>query len=346
MSVVNYIVAHKLFKRQNSEEIEEKIVDELIEIAPVSELFVTNFKQAHSVRKGVQHGRFIDDLNRWPVQKFVMEYCSETTPEKFLELSKKIGIHLRKCLKDDKRSAGGFLIVFDYTDESRGHIVAIALMADKADSGLDTNTLKFTKNMTLDLQHMHVATTIMIDRLLTANIDINYLTFMTGLRGLSEIYRKNFIGCDNVQLSAKATKYAIEAIESFLISEKHFDDAAMNEARNKIVKYFDDNPQEVSLQQMQNIVIPNPDDQEEFNDYIEQQQLELSASFKPNKKSYKSWKKFYYKESGIMIDIDASKVEDKTVTYYNEDHQLRIKDPTGDLYREYRKFVCDAELGD
>ena len=342
MSVVNHIVAHKLFKEQQSEQIDEKFADELIENNQAADIFVTNFKKAHNIRAGILHGRFIEDMNVYPAQKFIREYVEASSPEKFLEMSVSLGLHLRNCLKQDKRSAGGYFIVFDYNDEAKGHIVAIALMNDKANSGIDSETLKFTQSMTLDLAHMHVGTTVMIDRLLSGETDINYLTFMSGLRNVSGLYKKEFIGCDNALLSAKATSAAMGAFEGFLVDVKHFDEPAMREARRTLTSYFEDNKQEVTLEEMQNLVIPNPEDQEKFVRYIEQQQLELSASFKPNKSSYRSWRKLYFKGHGIMIDIDPGKVKDETVVY--REQQLRINDPTGELFHEFNKFLNDDDL--
>ncbi|WP_422477261.1 nucleoid-associated protein [Pleomorphochaeta sp. DL1XJH-081] len=343
---INFIIAHKIFKEQNSELIDDQFAEELIEINTVSELFVDSFKKAHNVRQGVQYGVFIADQNVYPVQKFVRDYCNSMNSESFLAFSKKIGKHLKKCLKDDKRSAGGYLIIFDYSDEVRGHVVAIALMTDKANSGIDAETLKFTQSMTLDLQHMHVATTVMIDRLLQNEDAINHLTFMTGLRNISSLYKTNFIGCDNIQLSAKATRSALDAVENYLKHERGYSDTEMNVARRSIVEYFDSNPFEVTIQEMKNIVLPNPDDQDKFDEFVAREQLELSSSFKPNKISYKPWKKFYYKKSGIIIDIDASKVDDETVTYDVEESQLVISDPSGDLLREYKRFIYEAEPGE
>lgn len=344
MPVLRYIVVHKLFKAQNSDQIDEKFANELIENSEAANTFVTNFRQAHNIRAGILHGRFIEDQTVYPVQRYIRDYAQDKTPQKFLEMSVSIGKHLRSCLRSDKRSAGGYFIVFDYNDEPKGPIVGIALMNDKVNSGIDADTLKFTQAMTLDLNHMHVGTTVMIERLLSQEIGINYLTFMSGLRTVSELYKKDFIGCDNALLSAKATKSAMEAFEGFLIEEKHFDDYAMKEFRGKITKYFDDNPQEVSFQEMQNIAIPDPNDQEEFNNYIEEQDLEVSASFKPNKNSYKSWKKLYFKGSGIIVDIEPDRVKDRTVRYNDTEQEFIIKDPTGELGREFKKFEDNDEL--
>ena len=344
MPVVNYIVAHKLFKEQNSDQIDEKFAEELIVGNPGSDIFVTNFKKAHTIRAGILHGRFINDISVYPVQGFVGDYLDNATPEMFLEMSKQIGYHLRKCLRDDKRSAGGYLIVFDYTDEVKGHIIAIALMNDKANSGIDAETLKFTKSMTLDLQHMHVATTIIIDRLLDEDPTLNHLTFMSGLRHVSELYKKTFIGCDNAMLSAKATNSVMGAVEGFLKNELGYDDTQLKIARDAVVDYFEESPQEVTLQEIQNRVFPSPEDQARFEGYVDEQQYELSASFKPNKSSYKSWKKFYYKGSGIIIDIDPERVHDGTVDYSNERQCLIINDSAGILYDEYRKIVTTDDM--
>src|SRR5690554_3090573 len=99
MLEVNHIVAHKLFKEQQSEQIDEKFADELIENNQAADTFVSNFKKAHNIRAGILHGRFIEDMNVYPAQKFIREYVEASSPEKFLEMSVSLGVHLRNCLK-------------------------------------------------------------------------------------------------------------------------------------------------------------------------------------------------------------------------------------------------------
>lgn len=343
---ISFIVAHKLFKEQNSDVIDKQFADELIDIDDVATLFVNNFRKANNVRQGLQHGIFVTDEKVFPVQRHIHQYCNVKTAESFLGMSIEIGKHLEKCLRNERRSTGGYLIVFAYNDDEKGQIIAIAVMTDKANSGLDENTLKFTRNMSLNLDKMNVATTVIVDRWLDPQNTINYLTFMSGLKDISLYYKDKFIGCDNVQLSALATKSALDAVEQFLKTEKHYDDIQLNQVRSEIVTYFDDNPSEVTLQYIQNIAFPDPTMQEEFASYIERENLELSASFKPNKKSYKSWKKLYYDKAGIKIDISADKVKDRTVKYDIENHCLVINDPNGDLRAEYQKFISEGELED
>jgi nucleoid-associated protein YejK len=143
--------------------------------------------------------------------------------------------------------------------------------------------------------------------------------------------------------SAKATKSVIGAVVGFLTDVLHYNEAQIRIVMDSVVEYFEESPQEVNLQEIQNRAIPNPDHQAQFDEYTDEQEYELSANFKPNKNSYKSWKKFYYKSSGIIIDIDRQRVHD-TLDYSNEGHYLIIKDRDGGLYAEYRKIITEDEV--
>lgn len=334
--ILNHIVVHKLFKKQNDRSVDEQISNSLLDINEQSLRFVNDFQQANTTKRGLQMGTFIEDEKVFPLQGFVRRYVDSQSPQSFLEMSKNIAFLLKNCLIDEPRSTGGFLIVFDYNVEGRGQIIAIALMSDKESIGLDSE-LQFVLNTRLDLDKMNLATTLIVERWSSQNSDLNYLTFISGLKDISNYYKDKFIGCSNVYRSFSITQLTMNSIESFLIS-KGFDEEKLRPIRDEIVKYVDQNPDEVKLSSIKNIAMTDTNMQDEFDDYVTNNGIELSASFKPNKAAIKKWRKFFFNKNGIKLDIDQSKIKDQTVSFDKERKVLIIKDTDDELLSEFSKF--------
>jgi nucleoid-associated protein YejK len=337
---LKFIVAHKLFKEHNSPSVDKRLATELVPNGEEANIFVKNFHKANTTKKGLQYGSFITDSKKYPVQEYISSYILAHTSDSFLGMSVNIANKFETVLKDDLRSTGGYLIVFAYDDKDKGEIVAIAVMSDKTDSGLDEKTLKFTKNVVLNLESMGLASTVMIDRWTNPNNDVNYLTFMSGLREVSEYYKNKFLGCSNVQKSTLATKTLMDAIEEYYKS-KGYVEKDLQPIREKVVEYIDSHQDEAVLQEIENRLFPDIKEQDEFLSFIDERKIELSASFKPNRGTIKSWRCMVYESRGIKIDISRERVCDQTVEYY--DKTLIIHDDDGTLGTEFSKFKMYEE---
>lgn len=333
---LKYIVIHKLFKKQNEKEVDKLVANELLPLEGTARRFVETFQEANNVKHGLQMGTFIEDKKVYPLQSYIQSYLDDMGPDSFLTMSVRTASLMENCLKNEPRSTGGFLIVFSYDDKEKGPIVAIAMMADKENIGIDGN-LHFIRNATLDLEHMNLATTVIVNRWQDKANDKNYLTFMVGLKDISNYYKDKFIGCSDVRKTSTLTRNLMDAVDGFMAS-RGYDDETMRRARDLVVGYVGNNKEEISLDYVKNLVMPDPEDQRLFDSYVEEHQIELSSSFRPDMRVMNSWKQLVYSAKGIKLSIERKRISDGTVSYDTEQKALVIQDSDSALYSEFRKF--------
>lgn len=130
----------------------------------------------------------------------------------------------------------------------------------------------------------------------------------------------------------------MEAIEKFMTSIKE-DNISWESERSMACRIMTENRDEVYTEHLLNVLLPNPTHQDQFWDFCNRNQYEISASFKPSKLIYKSWQKLMYEKNGIKIDISRDRMEDRTARYDNKKKELIIKDNDGGIFKEWSMFV-------
>jgi nucleoid-associated protein YejK len=192
--------------------------------------------------------------------------------------------------------------------------------------------------MSLNIRKMALSTTLRLDRFSDINSDENYLTFLTGLRDLSDYYKDKFIGCDNVLKSKVATDNAMNALESFVKKELLYDEKHTKEVRDKFVDFCYGSPFEINFRECINLLFPSPKIQEDFYSYVEKENLEVSCNFKANKASLRPWKKLYSSFDGIKLEANSDKIDSGAISYDEESCLVFIKDPSKNIINEIKKF--------
>ncbi|MGD6731366.1 MAG: nucleoid-associated protein [Pleomorphochaeta sp.] len=344
---LKHIIIHKVAKEQGKKKETAKISfgDAVIDATDKAAiLFVNEFYKANTRKSGLQYGTFTEKAN---LKKIIGEYDKNISSENFYILSKKIA----ESYKEELVSAatGGYLIIFQYDDKTignnnkpKGTIFAIAILKDKETTGITSN-LKFTSSYTLDIDIMDLATTIMIDRYLDKESQLNHLTFMTGLKDLADYFKIGFIGCTNVKKSTIATREFMKAIEDFAKEKKGYKEEQIKPIRKKLIPYFETHKNEVIVKDMLNLAFPEESDQKEFDKFVEEKKLEISASFKPNNSVLVKWKKFSVHHNGISLEFSQKKIKDKIIQYDKKSNRIYIKDDDKIFYNEFIKFTSEKE---
>ncbi len=339
---LKHIIVHKVAKEQGKkkETAEISFGNSVIDSTDKGAiLFVNEFYKANTTKRGLQYGTFTENAN---LKKIIREYDKNISSENFLILSKKIAKSYKEYLVS--AATGGYLIIFQYEHKSGKTIFAIAVLKDKESAGI-SDDLKFISTYTLDMDIMGLATTIMIDRYLDKDSTANHLTFLTGLKGLSDYY-KDFIGCTNVKKNIIATKEFMKALENFAKEDKNYNEEKLRPIRDEILKYCDSHKDEAYVKDMLNIAFPEEKDQNDFYIYIDKEQIEVSASFKPNNSVLKSWRKYSIKYDGITLEFSPKKIEENKIDYEIESKRLYINDDNKIFYNEFIKFKTELDVGE
>ncbi|MGD1818940.1 MAG: nucleoid-associated protein [Pleomorphochaeta sp.] len=337
---LKHIIVHKVAKEQGKKKETAEITFGDTVIDPNDKgavLFVNEFYKANTRKRGLQYGTFTEKAN---LKKIIGNYDKNISSADFFSLSKIITESYKQNLVS--AATGGYLIIFQYEDLIKGTIFAIAVLKDKETASI-TDSLKFTSNYTLDMDIMGLATTVLINRYLDKTSQLNHLTFLTGLKDLSDYYKNDFIGCTNVKKSTIATRDFMNAFEGYAKEKKGLTEDQLTPKRKALIEYFDTHKDEVIVQDMLNIAFPEEKDQKEFDTYTTENNFELSSSFKPNNSVLIKWKKFSVHYKGISLEFSPKKIKDQIIKYDNESNRLYIKDDDKVFYNEYIKFTNGIE---
>ena len=344
---IKHLIIHNIFKDQNQKDIIQDCSKTLLEIDDDVLNFFHNFiKSTSDNRGGFAFSAFLNDKNdrdekyrRLPMMSSFlgMYYNGEMDDKSFLDISLEIAELYYSCLSMELLSTGGYLILFDYTDEEGNDKFAVTLMVQETGSAVVNHQLKTIK--ALNMKQMALAA--IINRTKWANScngsDTNYIKLVCGQKELSSYYMGGFIGCHRVSKSQKATKNFMDAIEGFF-SSKNLDAFSWESRRSDACKIMMDNKDEVNTSHLINVLLPEPILQDEFWDYCRDNEYEISSSFKPSRISYRAWMKLVYEKNGIKIDISRNRMDDHTARYDKGNGELIIMDKDGSIYEEWKKF--------
>ena len=343
---IQHIAIHFIEKEQNKGKVKKKDLAKDLD-NPTSE-GVTNFiegfcKTRADINRSIAYASFLEELEskyRYdirPIKDMIIEYeAGKKTDKDFLNLSIEIAERYIRCLETTRLSTGDHMIVFDYIDQNNKPMFGITLLGQEFSSYVEGHKLK--TSLALNLKQMTLAAIIDLDRWLNPKEGdpANYISFICGTKDLSEYYREGFIGCEKISRSSKATSDFMTAAELLAKDKLNLTQNEWENIRDKVASHMHENKQEVIVLHLLNIMFPNPNDQAEFYKIADENNLLISASFKPNQTAMKRWEKLVYNKNGIKIEASQDRIDDGTVTY--EDGRLIILDPEGAIAREYENF--------
>ena len=337
------IVIHYLEKEQHSRDVKPDYATALASSSDENtKIFFDNFiKVINKTSKEFTYNSFLEkNPNKKYVSDIIEEYPNKTkTDEEFLKVSKDIAVLFKDCLSNASASTGGQMIIFDYTTASGKQKLAITLM--NTESTTATKDHSFISGVSLNMNHMALAAIINISRWtnkaeFTANP--NVVQFIAGEREISKYYREDFIGCAWKSNSKIHTETLMNALNGFMTGIKKKTPQEWYSVRSRACEYMESNPQETILKNLLNCIMEDEDDQKEFIAYCEENDYELSASFKPNKQVLKNWKKLIYNTKGIKVEIEPEKLKDGSTAYIaaseKEKGYLKIFDTDGEIAKK------------
>ena len=126
----------------------------------------------------------------------------------------------------------------------------------------------------------------------------------------------------------------MKALEEFILNKKQ-NSQEWSSIRCKACEYMNKNKQETELKNLLNYIMDKEEEQEDFYDFCNVNNFELSASFKPHKLVLKRWQKFIYEAKGIKVEIAPEQLRDGSSEYFGpvgeEVGFLKIYDRTGEI---------------
>lgn len=332
-TVVNLIV-HKLVKEPHRPASIE-LRDAVVAITPSSQRLIDYLHKLYSERPGKGYGRFEDDENNYPMQRYVRQHIVDKEID-FLHLSRLMMEHLQVRATTEQLATGGYVLIAHMNNGATDLLLA-AIVTEVMGTAI-TDGLEIVDSVHLDMSHLRVAGR--IDLTAWQAAADRYISFLKG-RGEVSNYFKLFLGCNDVLIALRETQKLVEGLEKFADDQK-LEPSIRDNLLEQAFGYLDDlgrNNTPVSLVAVANRL--RPDSPNDLLAALTDERLELSDGFVPDRRAIKKLVKFKGTSKYWKLEFDRGALRCRDVQYNRENDTLILSNIPKVLRDELL-----AELGD
>jgi len=278
--------------------------DDLLPVNELTNEFITALIKSYSSRNPT-YGAFDEDSANNPFQTYVRTYFDD---DDFLVFSKESMKTLKKAI-DIPKAKGGY-VVFAHYDEGGQDFILTIMLDNSVKFIVDETTLDIEKLLGLDIEKVARANRVNWQRW-QANHE-NYLSFIKGTREVSSYFSKSFIGCTDLTSAKQNANHLQDAVNKYMKAKTFTDDEKLN-ARRSLREYTDRRISEGKDIKLDSIsALLNTDNPADFTDYIVENELEVSGSFRSSRKNdFKGFEIKMIKGEGYKLEyqIGSDNVE-------------------------------------
>jgi len=322
---LNRIVMHKIDKTGTvgTTNLRNTLLD-------VASLDIENFAKAISFSYHKRSSKEFAKFKESPVPTYeilIKTYIDGTeTDEKFLDFSKDAANHLKDEMNKKPTSTGGYLIFADYTINDR--FIMAVLLNNKAGYTVDEDNLAINMIKELNTDQIAMAGFINMSIYQNDSDERRYLSFMKGVKNISE-YFVAFVGADdNKETSRDMTRTFIGALKDYF-KEKNYEVDEKTRLEQQVYNYCEDkrsNKEPVTIQAISALL--NPEETDEFFQFTQGEAYQLSTTIESIDKSQIDRLKLYkYSGDGISISFKRSLYDDNRISLIEGDSKLVITMP-------------------
>ncbi|NVO74243.1 nucleoid-associated protein [Photobacterium damselae] len=229
--------------------------------------------------------------------------------------------HLRSEMGKVPASTGGYLTISQYQSDEEVKVLII-LLKDKEGIGISKN-LELEDVHSLNLDKLHAAALINITR--WKSKQERYISFLKGKSRDREVvgYFKSLLSIDEDMYTdpAKHTKDLVTVIKNYCTDK--VSEVEAGNIKNRVHLFSIDRADKnetVLLTEIASLV--NPENPQEFIDYIKEQKFEIPGEFKPVAKRLKKLVSYRVKgeTTNYTLSFEHSAVEDNKIWINKEEH--------------------------
>lgn len=127
LNKINGVIVHDLLKAEGGGfSVDER--EDLLPVTKTVQRLVDQLVSEYAKRTGKSHGRFEDDVDNYPVQRFIQEYHVDRS-KTFLELTQAMMKTL--CAKVAKTAATGGHVFIAHTTRDTSNYLLVAILTDE-----------------------------------------------------------------------------------------------------------------------------------------------------------------------------------------------------------------------
>ncbi|MEX5328066.1 nucleoid-associated protein [Pseudomonas paraeruginosa] len=309
-NITNCIV-HKLLKDANQREAQIDLRPAELPVNQSVQRLVEHLHKLYSERAGKGYGRFEDNDDEYPAQRFIRQH--EVTKEiDFLEMSNRLMVHLQSRASVEQFATGGFVLIVRMTNDDNDYLL-VAIVTEVVGTAI-TEGLDVVDSVHLDMSQLRVAGRVDITAWL-AGAD-RYISFLKG-RGDIANYFRLFLGCNDLVLALEESKKLVQGLEQFAV-ERELDaarrDEFLEQAHDYITSLGKGVP--VSLEALSNHLWP--DEPAVLQTKLASDDLGLSDGFVPDRRAIKGLVKFEGKSDHWKLTFDRRAIRAGHLRYNPE----------------------------
>lgn len=319
-------IIHRLIKRQY-----ERVANVELRTVPLVidnsvQRLVDQLIYLYSGRAGKGYGRFEDNEDEYPTQRYIKQHVLERQTD-FLSFSRQIVEHLKIEAANEQLATGGYVLIAKITSGSSDYLL-VAIVTEVVGSAI-TEDLNIVDSPHLDINHLRVAGRIDLTAWMAG--EERYISFLKS-RGNVADYFKLFIGCNDILNPSQETEKLVGALEQFAVRQIH-ESAGRDQFLESAYRYLSDlgTSEPLSLEAISNHLWP--DAPEILQMHLASEEISLSDGFVPVMRAAKGLVKFEGKTAYWNLTFKRSGLRSGQIRYSVE-HNVLILSGIPDRLRD------------
>jgi nucleoid-associated protein len=327
---VHSVVVHQLIKEAHGRSRINKRSSCLEITDPVKDL-VLDIHHLYGKKPGKGYGRFESDTNSFPSSRILSEVFIEKTKD-FFDASCELLSILANKADSASLSTGGYVLMA-YINESKGTNWFIVAILNNVHSSLINDNMEIIGTDHVDLEHLRVAGRVDLDTWMSGDKNARYIGFLKQKGEVSD-YFKYFLGCNELLIALEETKKLVKVLKEFT-KQKGLDYIKEEEFLQRSYDCLSNKDEPISLQSLANAVWP--DDPSELQEALANNDVQISDSFVPDKRSIKSLVRMKYKTKFWTLDLDRHALTQQYARYDQTNEELILRQLPDALKDELRQ---------
>jgi nucleoid-associated protein len=284
------------------------------------------------------YGTFSQDEDSYTFPPLLRSYLDSTLTLDLVVFSQRTLNLIAERMKSAVLATGGYAVFLKYTNQGRDWLLIVMLKL-KPGTGVDDATKTLTGAMTLDIDHLHEAARIDIEK--WQSDDQPYLSFVKKKSGGMDVsqYFRLALGCTEYTDSQLNTKESMKAVDDYS-DHLGWDAEKKRKARQAYYEYCSEKTaagEPINLESLSaRIDDQNP---QAFRDYVRNEEYKINDTFSPHPRSYNRFKRLSAKIGNVSLAFDVDDLVSGNVVPNLDAHSITIKNISSQLEEKIREAM-------
>ncbi len=328
--IINVIV-HTLNKGDAGFVVDDR--KEVLEVGETVQRLIDQLAKIYAAKTGKSHGRFEEDVDNYPVSKFLENYFKNENSD-FVTTTFHMAQSLRKSAQGTASTGGHVFFAHFRRASDKTDFFIVAILNDELGAALNKSK-EVVDALHLDIKGFRLAGRVNLTS--WADGGDKYLSFIKG-RGQDKVsdFFKLFLGCNNSVAAVLETQKLGKALEQFAQSKEMSEEQREEFLRSaySICKRYADSDTPFELNIFANELWP--ESPEDMSEIFEGSGLDISDGFIPDKRSLRSLVKFTGGSKNWRITFDRAALSNGEIEFDVASEALVIKKLPNELLARLR----------